>query len=89
MSAKNSLWFQRLLRELEMEATTHPDPIEQAKYQHLLMIAQKSEDELEQLIWEAKNIGVRNPAFPDDLVGWLDDDFDDDDDEDHDDHDEA
>ena len=77
MSAKNSLWFQRLLRELKMEAETHPDPIERSKYQHLLLLGQKGEDEIEQLIWEAKNIGVRNPAFPDDLVGWPDDDFDD------------
>ena len=76
MSAKNSLWFQRLIRELKMEADTHPDPIEQSKYRHLLSIAQKGEDEIEQLIWEVKNIAIRNPAFPDDLVGWLDDDFD-------------
>jgi hypothetical protein len=29
---------------------------------------------------EAKNIGVRNPAFSGDMVGWLDDDFDEDED---------
>lgn len=31
---------------------------------------------LEQEIAEAKMVGARNPAFDDDLVGWLDDDFD-------------
>lgn len=33
-------------------------------------------------IQEAKMIGVRNPAFDGDMVGWLDDDFDDFDDDD-------
>ncbi len=33
----------------------------------------------EEAIEEAKMIGVRNPAFDGDMVGWLDDDFDDDD----------
>lgn len=30
----------------------------------------------EQRIEESKMIGVRNPAFDGDMVGWLDDDFD-------------
>ena len=30
-------------------------------------------------IKELEELLYRNPAFPDDLVGWLDDDFDDDD----------
>jgi len=34
---------------------------------------------LDDIIYEAEQSGIRNPAFPDDLVGWLDDDFDDDD----------
>ena len=80
--------FQRLLRELKMELLRkllHPDPIERSKYQHLLLfMVKKVRMKSEQLIWEAKNIGVRNPAFPDDLVGWLDDDFDDDDEDDED-----
>lgn len=33
----------------------------------------------EKWIDEAKMIGVRNPAFDGDMVGWLDDDFDEDD----------
>ncbi len=35
----------------------------------------------DEAIEEAKMIGVRNPAFDGDMVGWLDDDFDTDDDE--------
>jgi hypothetical protein len=38
------------------------------------------EDALE----EAKMIGVRNPAFDGDMVGWLDDDFDDSDEDEED-----
>ncbi|MBL8165238.1 MAG: hypothetical protein JNJ61_24865 [Anaerolineae bacterium] len=36
----------------------------------------------EQWIQDAKMIGVRNPSFDGDSVGWLDDDFDRDDDAD-------
>jgi hypothetical protein len=36
----------------------------------------------DEAIEQAKMIGVRNPAFDGDMVGWLDDDFDDEDDED-------
>jgi hypothetical protein len=35
----------------------------------------------DEAIEEAKMIGVRNPAFEGDMVGWLDDDFDDDEDD--------
>lgn len=42
------------------------------------------EVDIDEAIWQAKQIGVRNPAFPDDLVGWLDDDFDDEDDDEED-----
>ncbi|NJO85136.1 MAG: hypothetical protein HC828_21930 [Blastochloris sp.] len=31
--------------------------------------------EVHEAIDEAKNIGVRNPSFDGDMVGWLDDDF--------------
>ena len=34
------------------------------------------ESDVEDAISEALMQGIRNPAFPDDLVGWLDDDFD-------------
>ena len=34
------------------------------------------ESTIDDAIWEAQQINIRNPAFPDDLVGWLDDDFD-------------
>lgn len=31
--------------------------------------------EVDDLIWDAELRGIRNPAFPGDLIGWLDDDF--------------
>ena len=78
MTAKNSPAFERLLRELEHQAETHPDPIERDYYGHLFRLAGHADSQLDDIIWEAKNIGIRNPAFDGDMVGWLDDDFDDD-----------
>jgi hypothetical protein len=49
--------------------------------QEWLDLAQDAKVDYEELIEEAKMIGVRNPAFDGDMVGWLDDDFDDDEDE--------
>ncbi len=40
------------------------------------------ESTIDDAIWEAKQHALRNPAFPDDLVGWLDDDFDNEEEED-------
>ena len=34
------------------------------------------QDDVDEAITESLMQGLRNPAFPDDLVGWLDDDFD-------------
>ncbi len=31
--------------------------------------------EIDELLWDAELRGIRNPAFPGDLIGWLDDDF--------------
>jgi hypothetical protein len=70
-----------LIRLMRHEAKTHTNPIERAKYQKLLDIALTIEGDIEDLVAAAQNIGVRNPAFDGDMVGWLDDDFDDDEDE--------
>ena len=40
------------------------------------------EHDIEDVIEELLEQNIRNPAFPDDLGGWLDDDFDDDEEED-------
>lgn len=40
------------------------------------------EIDVEDAIIEAEMLGLRNPSFPDDLIGWLDDDFDEDDEDD-------
>ena len=54
-------------------------PYIQKFYQNLLDRLKSHETDLKTAILEAQMQGLRNPAFPDDLVGWLDDDFDDDD----------
>jgi hypothetical protein len=45
------------------------------KHQRLYKKAQEAEDEFNEMITDAQMQGLRNPAFPGDLVGWLDDDF--------------
>jgi hypothetical protein len=59
------------------------------KDQHRRWLLQRTIEDVEdakisadEAIEEAKMIGVRNPAFDGDMVGWLDDDFDDEEDED-------
>jgi hypothetical protein len=60
--------------------------LEREGYKRLRLLNILSDLELgmisaEEAIEEAKMIGVRNPAYDGDMVGWLDDDFDEDDDE--------
>jgi hypothetical protein len=52
------------------------DPDQRKDYRHLHKAAQDAEEEIDEMIRDAEMQGIRNPAFPDDLVGWLDDDFD-------------
>ena len=58
---------------------TRLPPYVQKFYQNLFDRLEAHEMDLKAAILEAQMQGLRNPAFPDDLVGWLDDDFDDDD----------
>ena len=58
---------------------TRLPPYVQKFYQNLFDRLEAHEMDLKDAIREAQMQGLRNPAFPDDLVGWLDDDFDDDD----------
>lgn len=58
--------------------------LEREGYKRLRLLNILSDLELgmisaDEAIEEAKMIGVRNPAYDGDMVGWLDDDFDDDD----------
>jgi hypothetical protein len=60
--------------------------LEREGYKRLRLLNILSDLELgmisaEEAIEEAKMIGVRNPAFDGDMVGWLDDDFEDDEDD--------
>ena len=57
-----------------MKAET--DPKRKKDYRHLHEAASEAEEEITDMIRDAEMQGIRNPAFPDDLVGWLDDDFD-------------
>jgi hypothetical protein len=57
--------------------------LEREGYKRLRLLNILSDLELgiisaDEAIEEAKMIGVRNPAYDGDMVGWLDDDFDDD-----------
>lgn len=64
-----------LKRALWHRARESKDPKQKADYYHLHNAAQASEEEINAMIRDAEMQGIRNPAFPDDLVGWLDDDF--------------
>jgi hypothetical protein len=78
----NFSWaLERLIRLLRHEAETHADPIERAKYEEFYNLSVMVDSDVDDAVTEAKSIGVRNPAFEGDMVGWLDDDFDDDEDE--------
>jgi|GEM_PF-2223027 len=78
----------RSLKELQ-EYLKETMSLTQDKYlldelSYLYRLSQDTESEYDDIIREAEMRGIRNPSFPDDLVGWLDDDFtypDDDDDE--------
>ena len=78
----NYSWaFARLIRILRREAETHSDPIERAKYEEFYNLSVMADSDVDDAVAEARSIGVRNPAFEGDRVGWLDDDFDDEDEE--------
>jgi hypothetical protein len=51
------------------------DPLTKEKHQRLYKKAKEAEDDFNEMITDAQMEGIRNPAFPGDLVGWLDDDF--------------
>jgi hypothetical protein len=66
----------RLKRALWHRSQDDNDPERRKDYRHLHKTASEAEEEIEDMIRDAEMQGIRNPAFPDDLVGWLDDDFD-------------
>jgi hypothetical protein len=65
-----------LKRALWKRAKEEKDPTKRRDFRYLHQAACDAEEEIEDMIRDAEMMGIRNPAFPDDLVGWLDDDFD-------------
>jgi hypothetical protein len=64
-----------LKKALWHRAMAEKDPLKRKDLRLLHQKAQEAEDEIDEIIRDAEMMGIRNPAFPDDLVGWLDDDF--------------
>src|SRR5689334_1277117 len=69
----NSLAY--LKKALWKRAMAEKDPLKRKDLRMLHQKAQDAEDEIDEIVRDAEMMGIRNPAFPDDLVGWLDDDF--------------
>jgi len=65
--------FRRIKREIK-------DPELRRDMENGLEALDKADYVYEKWIDEAKMIGVRNPSFDGDYIGWLDDDVEDDDD---------
>jgi hypothetical protein len=65
-----------LKRALWKRAKEEKDPTKRRDFRYPHQAACDAEEEIEDMIRDAEMQGIRNPAFPDDLVGWLDDDFD-------------
>jgi hypothetical protein len=74
---KRSWSMDRLQQEIKDAIFKEKDPERRKKLWRFFFLARDSEADYEQIISEAEKIGVRNPAFEGDYVGWLDDDFED------------
>jgi hypothetical protein len=68
--------LERVLRSLYYLARREEDPEKRALLWQLIERQKYGISNADDLIAEAKMIGVRNPAFEGDMIGWLDDDFD-------------
>jgi hypothetical protein len=65
-----------LKRALWQRAMAAKDPETRKDLRYLHKTACDAEEEIDEIVRDSEMAGIRNPAFPDDLVGWLDDDFD-------------
>jgi hypothetical protein len=72
---RKSNYLTYLRRALWKRFLESKDPKQRQDYRSLHKAAQDAEEEIDEIIRDAEMMGIRNPAFPDDLVGWLDDDF--------------
>jgi hypothetical protein len=69
--------MERLQQEVKDAIFKEKDPERRKKLWRFFFLARDTEADYEEIIAEAEKIGVRNPAFEGDYVGWLDDDFED------------
>ena len=67
--------LESLRRDLYWLARQETDPELKAEYWRMWGVAKSAESEYDEIIRDILMQGVRNPAFPDDMIGWLDDDF--------------
>jgi hypothetical protein len=77
LTMKRSWNMDRLQQEIKDAIFKEKDPERRKKLWRFFFLARDTETDYEEIISEAEKIGVRNPAFDGDYVGWLDDDFED------------
>ena len=77
--------MEALIRDLHWCIAHAKTAEEKQNYRRLMWRSLNAEDTYEDLIQELKDLMIRNPAFPGDMIGWLDDDFDKDEDDEDDD----
>ncbi len=72
-SSASSEYWQRIIELLDWKLRDKSlRPIDRAFLGKLLHTAQDGKEITEEELTRAKNIGVRNPAFEGDLIGWWD-----------------
>lgn len=76
MSRKLEMLIQ-MLEDLVNDPTATDE--ERHIFNQLLNQATAAQREIDDILLDLKTLLYRNPSFPGDMVGWLDDDFDDDD----------
>jgi hypothetical protein len=74
---RNNWRMEQLQQKLKIVAMTEKDSERRKLLWHLHYLSHDVQADYEDIICEAEKIGVRNPAFDGDYVGWLDDDFED------------
>jgi hypothetical protein len=78
LTMKQRSWnMEQLQKEIKDAAFKEKVPERRKKLWRFFFLARDTETDYEDIITEAEKIGVRNPAFEGDYVGWLDDDFED------------
>jgi hypothetical protein len=61
--------------DIYRHARAEIDPDRKSLFMKWHSATKGTETEFDEMLRDAEMHGVRNPAFPDDMIGWLDDDF--------------